>query len=174
MSFGAGSWVARSTHEGREYSAAGEAELSGETAGLQLHGVLGLRASHLAEDGFVETGSIANLAISGRTSNSLTSNVGARAVMPAFGERGQLELRAMWSHELSGWRSPLTGRLAAATSDSRFTVDGLPAGREAFRLGAALTGELKRNLFLYGDYSMDLTNTGASEQTAMAGLRITW
>jgi autotransporter-associated beta strand protein len=174
MSFGGGSWVAHSTHDGREYSAAGEAELSGHAAGLQLHGVLGVRASQLVEDGFIETGSMANLDVSGRTSNALTSSVGARAVMPAFDERGQLELRAMWSHELSGWQSALTGRLASATSDTRFRVDGLPVGRESFKVGAGLTGQLKRNLFLFGDYSMELSNLGKSEQTAMAGLRLTW
>ena len=171
---GRGSWVARSSHEGQEYSAAGEGEMSRDAGAFRLHGTVGLRASHLAEDGFTESGSLANLEISGRTTQSLTSNVGARAVLPTNQGLGQWELRAMWSHELSGWNSSLTGRLAAATSDARFTVDGLPAGRDSFTLGAGFSGEIKRNLSLYGDYSLDLRGEGTTQQMALAGLRLVW
>jgi len=89
-------------------------------------------------------------------------------------DRGQFDLRAMWSHEIGGWSSDLTARLASANSDARFRVNGLPVGRDTFTLGAGVSAKLKRNLSLFGDYNVELRGVEGTQQAAITGLRLEW
>jgi len=166
--------IATSQHTGREWSAEGAAEFSRNLYDFRVQGMFGLRASRLVEEGYTETGSVAALDISGRSTQSLTSQVGARLLIPTYHKEGLVDLHATWNRELANLQSQLTGRLASATSDARFTVDGVPMARNGFTLGAGLSGKLKRNLSMYGDYSIELRGSGQREQTALAGLRLVW
>jgi outer membrane autotransporter protein len=166
--------VANGVHDARELSVGGEAEVSRNTRYFRMQGVLGLRGSRMQEDGFTETGSFANLQVSDRTTQSLTSNVGARLLVPAYREQGLVEIRASWSHQLAAVDSAMTAKLADAMSAKRFAVNGLPADRDSFLLGAGLSGTLKRNLSYYADYSLELGGAVERQHTGMAGLRLTW
>jgi outer membrane autotransporter protein len=166
--------VANSRHIGREVSMAGEAEVSQNMRVLRLQGMFGLRASRLKEQGFTETGSIANLEVSGRTKQSLTSSVGARVLVPTYAKQGLIDVRAVWSRQLGSVASPLTAKLADADSEGRFTVDGLPDPRDSLLLGVGFSGKLTRNLSFYGDYSLLLSGAGQRDSTGFAGLRMAW
>src|SRR6185503_20762701 len=122
--------TANAKHIGREVSLAGEAEVSQNMRFFRLQGMFGLRASRLKEQGFTETGSFANLDVSGRTTQSLTSSVGTRLLVPTYFKEGMFDIRAVWSRQLASLESALTARLADANSDERFVVDGIPGQRD--------------------------------------------
>jgi outer membrane autotransporter protein len=166
--------IASSKHGGREWSAAGEAEVSRNMRYFRLHGMFGLRASRLVEDGYTESGSLADLEIAGRTTQALTSNVGARVLVPTYHNEGMFDVHAVWSRQLASQQSDLSGRFATATSGTRFTAKGVPLARDALALGAGFSGKLKRNLSLYGDYSVELRGAGQIQRTAFAGMRLVW
>jgi outer membrane autotransporter protein len=166
--------VASSKHIGREVSLAGEAEVSRNMHFFRLQGMVGLRASRLREEGFTETGSLADLEVSGRTTQSLTSSVGTRVLVPTYYKEGLIDVRAVWSRQLGSLASPLTAKLADADSSERFTVDGMPDPRDSLLLGVGFSGKLKRNLSFYGDYSLLLSGAGQRESTGFAGLRMVW
>jgi outer membrane autotransporter protein len=166
--------VASSKHDGREWSASGQAEISQNMGRYRLHGMLGLRASRLNEAGFTETGSLADLDVSGRATQSLTSSVGARLVVPTYRNQGLIDIRAIWNRQFASSGSVMTAKLAEATSDARFVVNGLPAERDSLLLGAGFSGQLKRNLSFYADYSLELGGDGQRQNTGLAGLRLVW
>jgi fibronectin-binding autotransporter adhesin len=171
---GSDTTVANSSHGAQEISAGGEADLSQSFGSVALHEIVGLRASRMDEAAYTESGSSADLQIAERVTQSLVSSMGARLAVPMSFANGLLDVRTVWRHELRDPNTDLSARLANSVSETRFTADGTPMGRDSMTVGANYSARLGRNLSLYGDYSLDVSKESGAQQNLLAGFRYTW
>jgi outer membrane autotransporter protein len=174
VTIGTATTVASASHRGDEWSAYGEAEYTMSFGSYQLKPFGGLRYISLEEDGYTETGSAANLAVAGRTTESIVSLLGMRYVRPFNAGAGAFEARAIWSHEFGDADPAVSGRLAAGPATPSFTVLGVPIERDSITLGAGLSNQVSKNLSLHADFNVELRGQGQAQYGLVAGLRYAW
>ncbi|MEP7247050.1 MAG: autotransporter domain-containing protein, partial [Gammaproteobacteria bacterium] len=166
---------AAASHSARELSLYAEAALTGVRGGIRsLQPLIAVRFVQSAEGSYTESGSTGSLAVMGRTSQSLASEVGARFVRELTGADGSLELRAAWSHGLNGDPSLLTARLASDVDGGAFTVPDISQAQNRLLMDLKLTAQLRRDFAFHLDCNVDAP-VGASPQTFLrAGLSRVW
>lgn len=169
ITVGANTSTATGSHGGKEWSFSADAEYTFAMGSYQLRPLAGLVYVNLKEDAYTESGSNAALAVSGRTTESITSLLGLRFVR-SMGS-GIFEARAVWSHEFGDTDPAISGRLATVPAGPSFTVVGVPIERDALTLGTGFSGQAARNLYLYADFNVELRGSGQSQYAAMGGLR---
>jgi fibronectin-binding autotransporter adhesin len=174
VAIGAATSVATGSHQGREVSAGAEAQYAIAFGGGHVKPFAGLGYVRLREAGFTESGSAANLAVNGRSTESIVSQLGARYTRLFNAGSGAFELRASLNHEFGDANPGLNGRLAAAAGGATFTVAGVPVKRDALVLGAGVSNEVRKNLSVRADVNTELRGGGQSQHALALGLRYEW
>ncbi|MDO9405693.1 MAG: autotransporter domain-containing protein [Polaromonas sp.] len=169
--------VASSSHQGKEWGFAAEADYAIQSGDWQVRPLVGLRYANLKEDGFTETGAgAANLTVASRRTDNTTASAGvkfSRAFATASGANaGGMEFRAIASHLMGDNDSPISARLAGQPAS--FTASGTPLKRTALTLGAAVGGQLTRGISAYADAAYELRGSGQDAFKIAAGLRMAW
>jgi outer membrane autotransporter protein len=174
VTVGASTTIASSSYRGDEWSAAAEAQYTLQFNGFQLKPLAGVRYVQLKQDGYTETGSLANLTVGAQRTESTVSLIGARYQRPVHDGRGTFEARAIWSHEFGDNSPSLNGRLAAVPGGTTFTVNGVPLKRDALTLGLGIASQVNKRLSLHLDGNVELRGSGQQQQALVAGLRYAW
>ena len=84
----------------------------------------------------------------------------------------QLTTRALWSHEFGNADSAMTSAQFAGAPGA-FQTSGVNLQRDGAVLGLGLSGELRRNLALFGDVAVE-TRSKQTNATLQVGARYTW
>jgi hypothetical protein len=92
---------------------------------------------------------------------------GGRIVRPVFDDRALIEMRALWSRELNDTDPTLTASLADDSSDTRFSVAGVPIFPDTFTLGASISGQ-SANAF--SSTPITKRSSGAADGTSIRSL----
>lgn len=174
VAIGSNMTTARAAHDGQEVSAHGDVELVKDFGDFRVQALFGLRYSLLREAGYAESGSAANLDVNSRETQSVASTAGLRYVGHIFGNAALFDMRAMWNREFGDIQPTLSAGLADAVSDTRFTVDGAPLGRDSITVGAGLSGRIGNGVFLYADCQAELRSLGQTQQSIIAGVSYVW
>jgi uncharacterized protein with beta-barrel porin domain len=93
---------------------------------------------------------------------------GGRIVRPVFDDRALIEMRALWSRELNDTDPTLTASLADNSSDTRFSVAGVPIFPDTFTLGAS------ERVFVHADYKAEFWRSGRDQHSVVAGVSYLW
>jgi outer membrane autotransporter protein len=162
-------------HTAREWSMYGEAARAiGSRAGYTIEPLFALRYARTAEEGYTESGGAASLALDPRTSQSFTSEAGARFIRELPGCDGTFELRAAWSRDYSDLSSRLTAHLASDRSGDGFSVVDDAPGRDAFLVDLKLTARLPGDFSVRLNYAADVRDGGSPQQFIAASVRRVW
>ena len=142
--------------------------------GWRLEPVAGLGYIRVDSPAYTETGAGGlSLAVDGQARESIKSYLGARYVHELGGSL-KLAARALWTHEFGDADSALaTARFTGAPAAGAFQAVGVDLKRDGALLGVGLSGELKRNLSLFGDVSVE-ARQGQWNASLFAGARFTW
>jgi outer membrane autotransporter protein len=127
----------------------------------------GLRASHLGNDGYTESGNPAvaqNVASS--NANSVQPTLGAE--LNRVGEDGgRLQLRVRYLHELAGNPDVTASFVAGGPS---FTATGAPPNRDSLQFGTSYRWNSKQGSFVMVGYDAEIRDRSLiSQVTARAG-----
>lgn len=165
---------AGSSHHGGEWSADAQAEYSLASGPWQVRPLVGVRYSHLREDGFSESGAgAANLSMNARTTQSTTVSAGARVLRSFFdGSNGGYELKAVYSHLFGDNDSPVSARLAGQSAV--FTASGTPLKRDALTVSAGIGAALTKNVSGFLEVSAEERGSGQQAYSVGGGLRMVW
>jgi len=166
--------VASSSHKGDEWSAGVEAQYTLDYGSFKVKPLAGLLYINLKQDGYVETGSIANLAVGQQRTESIASLFGARLQKGIHNDKGTFEVRAIWSHEFGETNPAMSGRLAAVPGGAAFTVTGVPLKRDALTLGLGFATQVNKRLSLHVDVNAEMRGSGQNGEMLMAGFRYAW
>lgn len=167
---GGGPVQAKSEHRGRELGASVQAEYPIAWGEWQVRPLVGARYARLTESGFSETGpSVGNLSVDRRTAQSLTTSAGARFLLPLYGDKGALELRAVASHLLGDEENEVRARVLGQPGG--FTASGSPLKRTALTMGIGVTGQWTRTLWGYADAAYEYRGSGQNAWQVAVGLR---
>jgi uncharacterized protein with beta-barrel porin domain len=162
-------------HTAREWSMYAEAaRVAGSGSGYTIEPLVALRYTRTAEDGYTESGGAASLAVDPRTSQSITSEAGARLIRELPGVNSTFELRAAWSRDYSDLSSRLTAHLASDRSGDAFSVLDDAPGRDAFLLDFKLTARLPGDFSLRLNYAADVRAGESPQQFIAAAIRRVW
>jgi outer membrane autotransporter protein len=123
---------------------------------------------------FTETGAGGlSLTVDGQSRESIKSYLGVRSVHQ-LGLSLKLTARALWSHEFGDADSALSSaRFTGAPGVGAFQTAGVALKRDGALLGLGLSGELQKNLSLFGDVAVE-TRQNQWNATLFAGARYTW
>jgi outer membrane autotransporter protein len=144
---------------------------------VSIQPVAALSYTRIDNPAFTETGAGAlNLMVQAQARESTRSYLGVRAIynLDAGGAGIHLEPRVLWSHEFGNVsRAPASAQLAGAPVAGTFQTQGPSVKRDGAVLGLRASGQVRRNLALFGDVSAELRN-GQSNMTLFVGARSTW
>jgi outer membrane autotransporter protein len=133
----------RSSHDGREWSMAGEVDYGVNAGAWEIRPLAGLRYARLSEDGFTESGGTDTaLTVASRSASNAEASVGARFLRP-LSDKSRLELKTTVSHLFGDTDVPVTASLAGQPGG--FTTYGSPLRRDALNLAMAVGGEVARD-----------------------------
>ena len=158
------------SHHATECSAYAQAEFGHGTGNRQLHPLLGLMYSRLDDGRYVETGGADALAVAGYVTESVSSNAGLRFTQAFADHHGELEARAVWSHEFATTTPTLRAALASDNTGSSFAIRGAPQGRDSGIVGAGVSMHLRSSLLFHTDYNLELGPDRQARQAVAAGL----
>jgi uncharacterized protein with beta-barrel porin domain len=137
----------------------------GPTASLQF--------TRFDADAFVETGSVAALAVAGRDVDSVRSQLGVRVAKNI--RRGSTlvlpEVRLRWAHELSDDDRAIRASFASGGAPA-FTVLASRPDRDSAYLGASVSVLGGKTVDGYVSYDADLGREGASVHSVRGGLAV--
>ena len=146
-------------------------------AWLERRGTAALGFTRVNNPAYTETGAGAlNLAVNGQARESVKSYLGVRTVhqLDSGGAGLQLTARALWSHEFGNADTALaSAQFAGAPAAGAFQTSGVALKRDGAVLGLGLSGDLRRNLALFGDAVVEVRNK-QSNATLFVGGRYTW
>lgn len=152
-----------------------EAAYTIQMKGYTLAPVAALGYTRVANPGYTETGGGgANLSVSSQSRESIKSYLGVRTVYSLDGGGRGLQLTAhtLWSHEFGNADNALaTAQFAGAPGV--FRTGGVNLKRDGAVLGLGLSGELRRNLALSSDITVE-TRSKQTNATLQFGARYTW
>jgi outer membrane autotransporter protein len=175
LTIGSETTRASGRHDAQEWSSYAEANYTIQgPAEYQLQPLLALRYSRLSEDAFTETGSLGNLAVAARATQSLLSDVGARLIRPFAQGAGAVELRAIWGHEFAAAPSQMEAHLAGDLSGSSFAVTGASPHADGLQFGVSVAAHPKKNVTAHLDYNAQPRAAGGTQQFFTAGVSYVW
>jgi uncharacterized protein with beta-barrel porin domain len=170
VNIGAGPAQAKSDHRGHELGASVQAEYPIAWGEWQFRPLVGARYARLTESGFDETGpSVGNLTVNRRTAQSLTASAGARFVLPLYGDKGALELRAVASHLFGDEENNVSARVLGQAGG--FSASGSPLKRTALTLGTSVTGQWTKTLWGFADAAYEYRGSGQNAYQVAIGVR---
>jgi len=158
------------SHHATECSAYAQAEFGHGTGNRQLHPLLGLMYSRLDDGRYVERGGADALAVAGYVTESISSNAGLRLTQAFADRHGELEARAVWSHEFAATAPTLRAALASDNTGSSFAIQGAPRSRDSGIVGAGVSMHLRGSLLFHTDYNLELGVDRQARQAVAAGL----
>ena len=129
----------------------------------------------VANSAYTETGAGAlNLVFGEQARESIKSYLGVRTVhaLDSGGKGLQLTTRALWSHEFGNADSAVTSAQFTGAPGA-FQTGGVNLKRDGAVLGVGVSGELRRNLALFGDVAVE-TRSKQTNATLQVGARYIW
>ena len=173
VTMGADTTLLSAQHTATECSAYAQAQFHLEPA-PDLQPLLGVLYSHQQDSRYGETGGPQALSIAAQATQSVLSHTGVR-YNHSFGPEldtwhGQLEARAIWSHQYADVTPALRASLASATAPGDFLIPGQSAARDSAILGAGFSLQLRRHFSLHLDYNLELDRNHSSNQAFLAQL----
>jgi outer membrane autotransporter protein len=143
--------LATSDYQGSELSAAVEGGHTFLFDGVEVRPMAGLSWTRLDQDGYTEQGGTgAELTVSGKTGNTLTSTLGVGAAAPFRTEAlGTVtpSLDVRWGYDIVRQDGAINSRFAGSTGGS-FTVAGNEPSRNAAIVAAGIAADLAMGISL--------------------------
>ncbi|NNM85616.1 MAG: autotransporter domain-containing protein [Phycisphaerales bacterium] len=143
-------------------------------AGFKAGPAVGLDYTHIDVSSYTETGSPADLAVSGNAIDSLRSLLGGQAEytlnIPHVPLPLTITANAFWQHEFLNNSHGITAALAGAGGS--FITNVPNPGRDSALLGAGLNGKLCRYANVFANYQAQIGPKNQHSQSIMVGLAI--
>lgn len=164
--------TASSAPEGNEGTANLDGGYDFHCGKLTFGPLAGLQYTHLALDGYRESGSVADLTVGSQDSDSLRSRVGGRVSydLNACGIKMTPHADASWQHEFMDQSRGINGAFNNATGS--FFVRTPEASRDSALLDVGLDAHINATWTVYGDYSAQAGQDNYFGQSVQAGLRV--
>ncbi len=142
--------------------------------GLKAGPAVGLDYTHVDVSSYTETGSPADLAVSGNAIDSLRSLLGGQAEyrlnIPHVPLPLTITANAFWQHEFLNNSHGITASLAGAGGS--FITNVPNPGRDSALLGAGLNGKLCRYANVFANYEAQIGPKDQHSQSIMVGVAI--
>jgi outer membrane autotransporter protein len=146
------------------------------TNDLALVPTLGLRESHMHQNGYTETGAPgANLTVEDENSDSIVSSLGlrlSRVFLRKTAHPVLANVRSFWDYNMGDIKNIVSAQFADA-ANSAFVVQGTPQSRNSLILGLGARMDLVKNLQAFADFGEALSS-GKHTEGIQGGLSLRW
>jgi uncharacterized protein with beta-barrel porin domain len=164
---------AMSDHSARELSLYLEALPASQPTGW-FEPTIAMRYARSSEDRYVEAGSSGSLAVAGRTSQWLTSDVGVRLAREVLDGKHLLRLKAVWSHDHLDSSTLLRASLVGDNSGEAFSVVDPRVARDRFKIEMSLHDRAHESLSLHLNCAVNDSSLGSRGVIVGARVARTW